>query len=198
MDLVNNNNDDWATYLSIQSPFHHFRPTNKKNRKSLLKPIKKAHIKPPPVLPYLFVSILSHSFKYFIIHLLLCQNNKNHCVSKKPQISQMASNLLSIQACMPSPSPSTHDRSKSGSVNPSWWSPLFGWSSEPDYIDDPEKSSIPDSKTARSQRFAPGCFTEEKAKQLRMMTKETSFHDAMYHSAIASRLATDFKNRSDR
>ncbi|KAJ9146514.1 hypothetical protein P3X46_028769 [Hevea brasiliensis] len=52
-------------------------------------------------------------------------------------------------------------------------------------------------KSARS-RFAPGCFTEEKAKQLRMLTTDmSSFHDAMYHSVIASRLASDFKNRSD-
>nr|GEX43528.1 hypothetical protein [Tanacetum cinerariifolium] len=39
------------------------------------------------------------------------------------------------------------------------------------------------------------CFTEEKAKQLRMKTVEMSnFHDVMYHSAIASRLASDIEN----
>ncbi|XP_028108761.1 S-adenosylmethionine synthase 3-like [Camellia sinensis] len=55
-----------------------------------------------------------------------------------------------------------------------------------------------DQKSARS-RFSPGCFTEEKARQLRLMTKETSsFYDIMYHSAIASRLASDFPNSSDR
>ncbi|CAH2042791.1 unnamed protein product, partial [Thlaspi arvense] len=32
-----------------------------------------------------------------------------------------------------------------------------------------------------------GCFTEEKTKWLRLMTMEgSSFHDAMYHSVIAS------------
>ncbi|KAL7168308.1 hypothetical protein ACSBR2_038698 [Camellia fascicularis] len=104
--------------------------------------------------------------------------------------------------------PDTHRR-KSTSSN--WWTPLFGWSSEPDYIDsadstnaDPsaksesKSASDLDQKSARS-RFPPGCFTEEKARQLRLMTKETSsFHDVMYHSAIASRLASDFPNSSDR
>jgi hypothetical protein len=46
--------------------------------------------------------------------------------------------------------------------------------------------------------YAPGCFTEEKARQLRMKTMETElFHDALYHSAIASCLASDFSDRSD-
>ncbi|KAJ8765539.1 hypothetical protein K2173_014661 [Erythroxylum novogranatense] len=37
-----------------------------------------------------------------------------------------------------------------------------------------------------------GCFTEEKAKELRRKTAEGSaFHDLMYHSAIAARLASD-------
>ncbi|KAI4381951.1 hypothetical protein MLD38_007966 [Melastoma candidum] len=44
---------------------------------------------------------------------------------------------------------------------------------------------------------AVGCFTEEKAKQMRRKTAEGySFHDVMYHSAIASRLATDVSCRS--
>ncbi|KAH7572355.1 hypothetical protein ACOSP7_015494 [Xanthoceras sorbifolium] len=116
----------------------------------------------------------------------------------------MATNLLSfrsagIQAC----ASSGHRKPDSGrrkSVSSNWWTPLFGWSSEPDYInsDHLESEPDPDAKSARSCRFVPGCFTEEKAKQLRMMTKETSFHEAMYHSAIASRLATDFKERSVR
>ncbi|KAF3442535.1 hypothetical protein FNV43_RR16451 [Rhamnella rubrinervis] len=98
-------------------------------------------------------------------------------------------------------------RRKSSSSN--WFTPLFGWSSEPDYIDSKgksesqEKSESGSSETGAEQkssrsRFVPGCFTEEKAKQLRLMTTGTeSFHDAMYHSAIASRLASDFKYRSD-
>ncbi|KAI3512652.1 hypothetical protein L1887_19970 [Cichorium endivia] len=44
-----------------------------------------------------------------------------------------------------------------------------------------------------------GCFTEEKAKQLRMKTVETvNFHDMMYHSAIASRLASDVSGHYSR
>ncbi|CAK9147150.1 unnamed protein product [Ilex paraguariensis] len=103
----------------------------------------------------------------------------------------------------------THHR-KSSSSN--WLTPLFGWSSEPDYIDSGNNSnnkielsmkverksdSDLDQKPSRS-RFGPGRFTDEKARQLRMMTMDTSaFHDIMYHSAIASRLASDFSNRSD-
>ncbi|CAN1159388.1 hypothetical protein LINPERPRIM_LOCUS20486, partial [Linum perenne] len=49
---------------------------------------------------------------------------------------------------------------------------------------------------ARS-RFSTGCFTTEKAKQLRMMTYDSSsHHDVIYHSAIAARLASDFKHSS--
>ncbi|CAA2976163.1 uncharacterized protein LOC111407823 [Olea europaea var. sylvestris] len=74
-----------------------------------------------------------------------------------------------------------------------WWAPLFGVSSEPDYLQSDYKKSNPDPIEARS-RFTPGSFTEEKAKQLRRMTTNTSSHD-MYHSAIASRLASDFADR---
>ncbi|XWS16417.1 hypothetical protein CRYUN_Cryun34aG0085700 [Craigia yunnanensis] len=84
----------------------------------------------------------------------------------------------------------------------SWWIPLFGWSSNPDYLNDSNagqpsesKPEVFDSDThpGRSgSRYALGCFTEEKAKQLRRKTMESaSFHDMMYHSAIASRLASD-------
>ncbi|MBA0875873.1 hypothetical protein Goshw_026576 [Gossypium schwendimanii] len=102
-----------------------------------------------------------------------------------------------------------------------WWGPLFGMSSEPDYFDSDNKTDFkekrevepgktdfkekrevePGTDTAQKSirsKFSPGSFTEEKARQLRMMTTNTSsFHDAMYHSAIASRLASDFKDRSD-
>ncbi|XP_077225728.1 uncharacterized protein LOC143858916 [Tasmannia lanceolata] len=95
----------------------------------------------------------------------------------------------------------TH-RPKSQSTN--WWTPLFGWSSDPDYIDDTGSGkalnvSHPDPDTTRVRsRFSPGSFTDEKAKQLRMKTAETAnFHDIMYHSAIASRLASDLSDRSD-
>ncbi|KAK8551184.1 hypothetical protein V6N13_119668 [Hibiscus sabdariffa] len=84
----------------------------------------------------------------------------------------------------------------------SWWAPLFGWSSNPDYINEgnagltsERKSDEPDpeSDPSRSRlRCTTGCFTEEKAKQLRRKTMENAaFHDMMYHSAIASRLASD-------
>ncbi|XP_021895196.1 uncharacterized protein LOC110812684 [Carica papaya] len=122
----------------------------------------------------------------------------------------MAANLVTfraagIQSCaVPFPPKPDANRRKTSS-SPNWWSPLFGWASEPDYIEsDPSEhkkesgsESDPESKPLRS-RFAPGCFTEEKAKQLRMLTRgSSSFHDVMYHSAIASRLASDFKKRSD-
>ncbi|KAF5741716.1 hypothetical protein HS088_TW10G00720 [Tripterygium wilfordii] len=91
--------------------------------------------------------------------------------------------------------------------SPSWWTPLFGWSSDPDYLNNVAANSIsfdsnkptamPDRIGERRldqsrSRFALGSFTEEKAKRLRRKTLESSsFHDKMYHSAIASRLATD-------
>ncbi|KAJ0755428.1 hypothetical protein HanPI659440_Chr09g0357871 [Helianthus annuus] len=79
-----------------------------------------------------------------------------------------------------------------------WWAPLFGVSSDPDYIHNQANESVtgkPDLDKTGS-RFAPGCFTEEKAKQMRMKTIEmANFHDLMYHSAIASRLASDVSGR---
>lgn len=49
-----------------------------------------------------------------------------------------------------------------------------------------------EARTESRTLVAVGCFTEEKAKQLRRKTAEGyAFHDVMYHSAIASRLATD-------
>ncbi|GAB4842045.1 Boron transporter 4 [Ancistrocladus abbreviatus] len=47
-------------------------------------------------------------------------------------------------------------------------------------------------------RFGRGCPTEEKAKQLRTKTIESStFHETMYHSAIVSRLASDLSGLQD-
>ncbi|XP_068651547.1 uncharacterized protein [Aristolochia californica] len=97
----------------------------------------------------------------------------------------------------------TH-RPKASSSN--WLTPLFGWASDPDYLHDHEVDaaaekarSMPDKENAETQprrRYAPGCFTQEKAKQLRLKTMETeTFHDIMYHSAIASRLASDLSDR---
>nr|GMC92196.1 Transcription activator of gluconeogenesis [Ipomoea batatas] len=92
----------------------------------------------------------------------------------------------------------TDASSRKSSSSSNWWSPLFGLSGEPDYLRTVESKTDPDPdpKQART-RFSPGAFTEEKAKQLRRLTMETSsFHDVMYHSAIASRLASDFTDIS--
>ncbi|KAK7330159.1 hypothetical protein VNO77_24345 [Canavalia gladiata] len=115
--------------------------------------------------------------------------------------------FVGIQACAASGHRRTDsDRRRSSSAN--WWTPLFGWSSEPDYIDSNNSASslkqarpepVPATTEPKSSRprFAGG-FTEEKARQLRKMTVGTeSFHDTMYHSAIASRLASDFESLSD-
>ncbi|XP_010535132.1 PREDICTED: uncharacterized protein LOC104810503 [Tarenaya hassleriana] len=94
----------------------------------------------------------------------------------------------------------------------SWWAPLFGWPSDPDYVNTdnssmshesgPGKIEIPESGQDPGRpghRFTPGCFTEEKAKQLRRKIAEGSaFHDVMYHSAIASRLASDVSGRVEK
>ncbi|KAF4367112.1 hypothetical protein CsatB_011513 [Cannabis sativa] len=103
---------------------------------------------------------------------------------------------------------SNSDQARRKTASANWWTPLFDLSSEPDYIDtgagterkdktEFRSESVSESKILRS-KFAPGCFTEDKAKRLRMLTKESeSFHDVMYHSAIASRLASDFNKVSD-
>ncbi|XP_022150506.1 uncharacterized protein LOC111018639 [Momordica charantia] len=111
----------------------------------------------------------------------------------------MATNLpvfhpLPIRASSSSSAKSEPNRRKAAA--PKWWSPIFGWSSEPDYV--AGSAAEPEHETGRVRsRFTPGCFTEEKAKLLRMKTLESStFHDIMYHSAIASRLASDLSDRS--
>lgn len=101
-------------------------------------------------------------------------------------------------------------RKTGGAGGGSWWTPLFGWPAEPDYIEESGSGAA----RAVTEKKATGAgreesqmrggttksvtFTEDKARRLRMMTAETSaFHDIMYHSAIASRLASDFSGRSD-
>ncbi|XWS26945.1 hypothetical protein CRYUN_Cryun26dG0073800 [Craigia yunnanensis] len=128
----------------------------------------------------------------------------------------MATHLITfrptgIHACAipshPKPDPNRR-KSTSSSSSTNWFAPLFGLSSEPDYIDSNNKTEAKEKREGESEtdlrqktaslKFSPGCFTEEKARQLRMMTtNSSSFHDVMYHSAIASRLASDFKDRSD-
>ncbi|KAL1202518.1 hypothetical protein V5N11_025079 [Cardamine amara subsp. amara] len=77
----------------------------------------------------------------------------------------------------------------------SWWAPLFGWSSEPDYVNNNSASVNKESDLDKTDKRSLRCsLTEEKAKQLRRKTAEAStFHDVMYHSAIASRLASDVR-----
>uniref|UniRef100_A0A0A0K8X0 Uncharacterized protein n=1 Tax=Cucumis sativus TaxID=3659 RepID=A0A0A0K8X0_CUCSA len=124
----------------------------------------------------------------------------------------MATNFAVFHPAPITASSSSSSSSSSGKYQPNrpnaaapkWWSPIFGWSSEPDYVvsSAAEVQSIqnadPELHGGRIRsRFAPGCFTEEKAKLLRMKTRESStFHDIMYHSAIASRLASDLSDRS--
>ncbi|KAL0429808.1 UNVERIFIED_CONTAM: hypothetical protein Sradi_0606800 [Sesamum radiatum] len=90
-----------------------------------------------------------------------------------------------------------------------WWAPIFGWQAEPDYIGTRSSDARTEEALARSETetgrirpdksFFKGCFTEEKARELRKRMIETSnFHDVMYHSAIASRLASDVSGRSNR
>ncbi|KAI3670971.1 hypothetical protein L1987_87616 [Smallanthus sonchifolius] len=133
----------------------------------------------------------------------------------------MAAYLIPVQPPLivrasASTSSSTAGSQKSDPQRKSWWTPLFGWSSEPDYIDSKNTDKITANNTtssvksgARSEsnldqkpvrsRVSPANFTDEKARKLRMLTMETeSFHVAMYHSAIASRLASDFSDRLDR
>ena len=71
-----------------------------------------------------------------------------------------------------------------------WWAPLLGWSGKADYLEAPAPAVPQDDEAgARGRQFVGG-LTEEKARQLRARMAQTeSFHDAMYHSAIASRLA---------
>ena len=73
-----------------------------------------------------------------------------------------------------------------------WWAPLLGWSGKADYIEAPAPAADAAKEAAaagRGRAFVGG-LTEEKARELRARMAQTeSFHDAMYHSAIASRLA---------
>ncbi|KAG8045856.1 hypothetical protein GUJ93_ZPchr0008g14191 [Zizania palustris] len=91
-------------------------------------------------------------------------------------------------------------RADGGSGGGKWWAPLLGWSGQPDYIDAqqpasawaaPEEDGTPTPTPAQRGPRKFGLLTEEKARQLRARIMATeSFHDAMYHSAIASRLAS--------
>ncbi|PIN12063.1 hypothetical protein CDL12_15327 [Handroanthus impetiginosus] len=104
------------------------------------------------------------------------------------------------------PDPSHRRNLTPAAQSKTWWAPLFGWSGEPDYINICKKieaNQVVSAQSVReSGRVVPeknlfrGCFTEEKARELRRKMIETStFHDDMYHSAIASRLASDVDRR---
>ena len=73
-----------------------------------------------------------------------------------------------------------------------WWAPLLGWSGKADYLEAPAPvAAAQDGAAAAARRQFVGGLTEEKARELRARMAQTeSFHDAMYHSAIASRLAS--------
>ncbi|XP_010503247.1 PREDICTED: uncharacterized protein LOC104780442 [Camelina sativa] len=110
--------------------------------------------------------------------------------------------LSSIRASSSEPGSTKSDPSRKKPVSSvSWWAPLFGISSEPDYVvNNTNNNSSPSSASLESvlvktgERSQRWCLTEEKAKQLRRKTAEAStFHDVMYHSAIASRLASDVR-----
>ncbi|XP_047044528.1 uncharacterized protein LOC124648884 [Lolium rigidum] len=74
-----------------------------------------------------------------------------------------------------------------------WWAPLVGWSGRADYLEAATPAMAPvvaEEEEDKAGRSFVGRLTEEKARQLRArMAEMESFHDAMYHSAIASRLA---------
>jgi hypothetical protein len=75
-----------------------------------------------------------------------------------------------------------------------WWAPIVGWSGRADYIEAATPAMAPvvvvEEEEDNAGRSFVGGLTEEKARQLRArMAEMESFHDAMYHSAIASRLA---------
>ena len=130
-------------------------------------------------------------------------------VKQKQNLSQHALSSLSVMATTftffrptmiraSAGSPGRPDPSNRKPVSSNWWAPLFGWPADPDYIGPSQKTSYqsdPEREVGPGRprsKFAAGCFTEKKAKELRKKTVETStFHDIMYHSAIASRLASD-------
>ncbi|CAH8358265.1 unnamed protein product [Eruca vesicaria subsp. sativa] len=107
--------------------------------------------------------------------------------------------MATIISCsaLPSIRASSGKPDQTGKKPGSWWAPLFGWSSEPDYVNN-NNSNNSSSVNLESDldKTTRRCLTEEKAKQLRMKIAQVStFHEVMYHSAIASRLASDVSVR---
>ncbi|KAG6467566.1 uncharacterized protein LOC122035934 [Zingiber officinale] len=93
---------------------------------------------------------------------------------------------LSLAARASSPVPS------SGDAKRRWWAPLFRsiFGDTPVSDEEPKiAGETADAATESSERRPR--LTTEKAKMLRREMRATeTFHDAMYHSAIASRLAS--------
>ncbi|KAG9130492.1 hypothetical protein Leryth_025752 [Lithospermum erythrorhizon] len=56
----------------------------------------------------------------------------------------------------------------------SWWTPLFGWPSNPNYINIFKMESKNQEMDRPVSKFSLGCFTEEKAREMRKKMKETS------------------------
>ncbi|CAM8976344.1 unnamed protein product [Rhodiola kirilowii] len=128
-------------------------------------------------------------------------------------ISASSSNSSSSSSSRKSSTQSRKSSSSGRSLSTGWLSPIFGWSTDQsDYSDSRRSSSSSTERCSRSGggdaaeesgeerkgrlRYMAGNFTEEKARQLRMMTTGLEMsHEKMYHSAIASRLASDFSDR---
>lgn len=124
------------------------------------------------------------------------------CISVSPMASALSSFRPGIVRASASSS-NKPDPNRRKPVSANWWVPLFGWSMNPDYIDPSgtePRASDPEPESGRPRsRFTLGCFTEEKAKQLRRkMVENSAFHDIMYHSSIASRLASDISGWSEK
>ncbi|KAK4599226.1 hypothetical protein RGQ29_009327 [Quercus rubra] len=84
------------------------------------------------------------------------------------------------------PDPNNRKSGKGGgSSSANWWTPLFGWSSKPDYIDSRNSNNKKQIKSEKLEMELD--LARTRTRFTPMMTKETkSFHDKMYHSAIAS------------
>ncbi|GLJ36161.1 hypothetical protein SUGI_0725510 [Cryptomeria japonica] len=100
-----------------------------------------------------------------------------------------------------------------------WWIPIFGWSADEKWAEEcsssesvkssvlqktrkiteiESKSNEGEISVRKQSKFVAVSFTQEKAKLLRKTLRSTSnFHDLMYHSAIASRLASAESSSKD-
>ncbi|XP_047308113.1 uncharacterized protein LOC124911653 [Impatiens glandulifera] len=116
----------------------------------------------------------------------------------------MATSITPIRSIVIRASSNSDPSRRPTTSSANWWTPLFGFSSDQiNYIETTTSTAKPSvvvvvdtKKSTRSP--SAGRLTSEKARQLRILTSETStFHDVMYHSAIASRLASDFSHNNN-